>query len=250
VNTATKTQLVTLLAGALTALALAGSAGAATAVLEGGATVENGVVKLVSDLSDTNEVNNSSGVDFRDTGVTTFESITMLSAEYNVTDDDCAGGSPRFQLAIEGKNVFVYFGPAPNFVGCPKGWSSTGNFVGATDGRFDLSQLGGKPDATYAEALDFLRGKSVAGIKLVVDSGWKTDVFADKEQTVLARNVRINASTFFVPTQEGAAKSPAQACRAERTAMGEAAFREKYGTNRNKANAFGKCVSAKAKSRR
>lgn len=35
----------------------------------------------------------------------------------------------------------------------------------------------------------------------------------------------------------------AKACRAERE-QNAAAFREKYGTNRNKANAFGKCVAA------
>jgi hypothetical protein len=32
-------------------------------------------------------------------------------------------------------------------------------------------------------------------------------------------------------------------CRAERTAIGEEAFAEKYGTNENRRNAFGKCVS-------
>ncbi len=36
----------------------------------------------------------------------------------------------------------------------------------------------------------------------------------------------------------------ARACRAERKDMGTDAFRAKYGTNRNKRNAFGKCVSA------
>ena len=35
----------------------------------------------------------------------------------------------------------------------------------------------------------------------------------------------------------------AQACKAQRTAMGDTAFRQLYGTNRNRANAFGKCVS-------
>lgn len=38
----------------------------------------------------------------------------------------------------------------------------------------------------------------------------------------------------------------AKSCKAERKAD-EDAFREKYGTNRNKRNAFGKCVSAQAK---
>ena len=40
---------------------------------------------------------------------------------------------------------------------------------------------------------------------------------------------------------------PAKDCRAEREEIGRAAFAEKYGTNRNNRNAFGKCVSKKAK---
>jgi hypothetical protein len=39
----------------------------------------------------------------------------------------------------------------------------------------------------------------------------------------------------------------AKKCKAERASLGVAAFREKYGTNRNKKNAFGKCVSTTAK---
>jgi hypothetical protein len=42
--------------------------------------------------------------------------------------------------------------------------------------------------------------------------------------------------------------SPAAQCRAERTAMGETNFKNTYGTNANKSNAFGKCVSKHAKS--
>jgi hypothetical protein len=36
-----------------------------------------------------------------------------------------------------------------------------------------------------------------------------------------------------------------RACKAERTEIGVDAFREKYGTNKNGKNAFGKCVSSK-----
>jgi hypothetical protein len=39
-------------------------------------------------------------------------------------------------------------------------------------------------------------------------------------------------------------------CRAEREAAGVEAFREQYGTNANDKNAFGKCVSQKAKAKR
>jgi hypothetical protein len=42
-------------------------------------------------------------------------------------------------------------------------------------------------------------------------------------------------------------KSAAKACAAERTEIGREAFAEKYGTNKNKRNAFGKCVSKTVK---
>jgi hypothetical protein len=40
-------------------------------------------------------------------------------------------------------------------------------------------------------------------------------------------------------------KNAAKECAAEREEMGREAFAEEHGTNRNKRNAFGKCVSAK-----
>jgi hypothetical protein len=40
-------------------------------------------------------------------------------------------------------------------------------------------------------------------------------------------------------------RNAAKKCAAERRTMGDEAFATKYGTNRNKRNAFGKCVSAK-----
>jgi hypothetical protein len=48
-----------------------------------------------------------------------------------------------------------------------------------------------------------------------------------------------------VPVAEVEAKNAAQACKDERDADQEA-FSEKYGTNENNKNAYGKCVSAKA----
>jgi hypothetical protein len=43
--------------------------------------------------------------------------------------------------------------------------------------------------------------------------------------------------------EQAATIKAAKACKAERKALGDAAFKAKYGTNANKANAFGKCVS-------
>jgi hypothetical protein len=49
--------------------------------------------------------------------------------------------------------------------------------------------------------------------------------------------------------RKAAHRNAARDCRDERTADA-AAFKEKYGTNGNKSNAFGKCVSQKAKAKR
>src|SRR5688572_19033461 len=50
--------------------------------------------------------------------------------------------------------------------------------------------------------------------------------------------------------QEGPLKdNPAFTCKFERDMMGDEAFAEAYGTNENKANAFGKCVSQEAHER-
>jgi hypothetical protein len=47
--------------------------------------------------------------------------------------------------------------------------------------------------------------------------------------------------------QQQATIKAAKACKAERGTLGAEAFKNKYGTNRNKANAFGKCVSKQAR---
>ncbi len=59
----------------------------------------------------------------------------------------------------------------------------------------------------------------------------------------------VSKQTSLQDGQADAVRSEAQtACRAEQgmTAESEAAFAQKYGTNKNKKNAFGKCVSQKA----
>jgi hypothetical protein len=60
-----------------------------------------------------------------------------------------------------------------------------------------------------------------------------------------SRCVRQNAAEEQAERREAHANA-AQECKAERAAD-KAAFEQKYGTNHNKRNAFGKCVSSKAK---
>ncbi|MGL6278358.1 MAG: hypothetical protein ACRC50_02225 [Gaiella sp.] len=242
---------------AVFAAAFASTALAATATPFGGATVGDGILTLVSNTGDAGSTNDASGATFSDTGVTTFSSITQLSAEFNITDDDCLAGSPRFQIRVQTpssgeKNVFVYLDPTPTVSGgcAANTWLSTGNLIGSTtNGQYDSSQIQpGTQISTYAQAVALVGSYPVTGISLVVDSGWAS---TDKEQTVLVRNVRVNAATFYTgettPTNGGL--SPAQACKELRTDMGAVAFRVRYGTNRNGANAYGKCVSAMARMR-
>lgn len=237
------TTVVALAAAAFAAPALAG-----TATPFGGATVEDGVLVLVSNTGDAGTTNDASGVGFGDTGVTTFASLTTLATEFDVTDDDCKAGSPRFQVEVQTaagvKNVFVYLGPAPSFTGCAQNtWLATGNLIGSTDVRFDTSQVqAGTQQSTYAQALALVGTLPVTSISLVADSGW---AFDDKEQTARIRNARVNGETFYAP-KAPAPLNPAKACRELRGDMGLDAFRLKYGTNGNGANAFGKCVSAMA----
>jgi hypothetical protein len=245
-------RLLTVLV-AMCALALAPSAvAAAGTTLFGGATTSGGILTLVSNTGDSGATNDASGAAFTDTGVTTFASIATLSAEFNVKDDDCKAGSPRFQIRVQTasgeKNVFVYLGPAPSFTGCAHNtWTASGNLIGSTDGRFDTSQVqAGTQVSTYAQALALVGSLHVTGISLVVDSGW---AFDDKEQTVDVRNVKINANTFFEPVTTPPSPptephhNPAHACKALHAKMGSNAFHAAFGTNHNRKNAFGKCVS-------
>jgi hypothetical protein len=241
------------LLAAVTALALAATAPALAAdgsTTFGGATVTGGVATLVSNTSNAVTTDDFSGVTLPLPAGLTLAQITQLSAEFNVTDDDCAGGSPRFSINYgTNQNIFVYFGPSPSFTTCAKDtWISTGNLVGTADaGRVDTSQLaGGSVNSTWAAAVTLIGSQPITSISLVVDGSWKFD---DKEQTVLARNVKLNDKTFLVPEAPTPAKlNPTTACKAQQATLGRAAFNELWGTS-GTSNGFGKCVSAAAKAR-
>ena len=136
-----------------------------------------------------------SGIDFSIPAGTTFGSLTNLQTDYEVTAGDCGGGSPRFQINIDGNNVFVYLGPLPNFTGCtPNVWQTTENFIGSSDKVFDTSQfVGGSQYSTYASALALLGSHTVTGIQLVVDGGWAV---AGNTQTILIDNTTVGGNTY------------------------------------------------------
>lgn len=133
------------------------------------------------------------GISFTVPDGLTFAQLTHLSADYKILSGGCGGGSPRFQLRIDGKNIFVHLGPGPNFTGCALNtWLTTDEFINSPNAVFDSTQLGGPYYGTYAQTLALFGDRTITGIKLVVDSGW---MFANN-QTVLFDNVKINDDTY------------------------------------------------------
>jgi hypothetical protein len=242
-------RTLTTTAIAVLALAFSSTAFAADPATGGTATISGGVATLVSDTSVANTPANDFGyLQLPLPAGLTLAQVTELSAEFNVTDDDCGGGSPRFSINYgTNQNLFVYFGPAPTFTGCAQNtWHSTGNLVGTADQcRVDTAQLaGGTQCSTWAAALALIGTQTINSITLVVDGGWK---LADGEQTVQVRNVKLNGVTFLTPTPAGKV-NPATFCRDQIAAAGRPAFNELWNVS-GTSNGFGKCVSAVAKAR-
>lgn len=143
------------------------------------------------------------GVDFDDLNSSLFSSLSTLSTDFNVTDDNCGGGAPRFSINVDENgndvqdagdgNIFVYLGSAPNFNTCSQNtWILSGNLVTDPDLRWDTSQVGGTFYDSYANSVLLVGNKKIWGISLVVDAGWAVG----GEQTVLFDNVNINGTVY------------------------------------------------------
>ena len=241
------------------AAVLAPAALAATATPFGGATVNDGILTLVSNTGDAGSTNDASGATFSDTGVTTFSSITQLSAEFNVTDDDCLSGSPRFQIrvdtpsVVEDKNVFVY----------PRSHPDSLRRL-----RREHVALHGQPDRIYYQrsvrhfadpagrhpGLDLRAGtracRHLSGDGHLAGRRLRLGVHrqgADRPgaecpgQHLDLLHGRDDTTTYERWSQPGAGLQEV----AHR--HGCDGLRLKYGTNQNGANAYGKCVSAMAR---
>jgi hypothetical protein len=157
------------------------------------------------------------GVDF-DISTLTFAQLTRLATDYNITNDQCGAGSPRFQINVSigsgTKNIFVYLGPSPTFTGCAAGWQTSGNLIGNNElCRYDTSQIvAGTQCNTYAGTLAAFGGLTITGIQLVVDSGWNVVAsVGDGEQTNLVDNVMINDRT--ITFDEGVNPNDKQKCK-------------------------------------
>lgn len=148
------------------------------------------------------------GIDFDVTAGLTFADLQTLGTDFNVTDDNCGGGSPRFQVNVDTgsgiKNIFVYLGPAPGYNTCPSNtWVTSGDLLEGVN-PIDTSQLpGGTFYDPYSVALAKYSSYPVVGIQLVTDAGWSQ---TDGEQTVLFDNTVINTKTYTYETLPPATK--------------------------------------------
>ena len=99
-----------LLAVAGLALATAAPALAANPTTSGSATITDNVGTIVSNTAVPNTPADDGGaITFPIASGLTLAQITQLSADFNVTDDDCSAGSPRFAINFGlNKNVLVY----------------------------------------------------------------------------------------------------------------------------------------------
>lgn len=91
-------------------------------------------------------------------------------------------------------------------------------------------------------------GLAVKEARMAEKDARKAEKAAQKAEKAAQRTERHAARQAAHEDMEKPA-NPAQACKAEREELGDEAFAEAYGTNANKANAFGKCVSEQARDR-
>jgi len=158
----------------------------------------NTAVQLRSNVAGLGQT--SGGIDFTVPAGMTLSQLANLSTDYMFTEASCGGGSPRFQINVAGKNIFVYLGPYPNYTSCAQNiWTSSGNLLTASS-FVDTSQLpGGNFYDTWTSALTKYGSSTVTGIQLVTDSSWTFGA----RQTVLVDNVMINGMVFTFETGQG-----------------------------------------------
>lgn len=156
----------------------------------------NGSTRAVKTVSDADP--GYGGIDYDVPAGTTFADLQALSTDFNVTDDNCKNGSPRFQVnATNGTNsgnIFVYLGPPPGYSTCvPSVWTNSGDLLEGVN-PIDTSQL---PAGTfydpYATALTKYGSYTVTGVQLVTDAGY---AFGDGEQTILFDNTVVDDKTY------------------------------------------------------
>lgn len=133
----------------------------------------------------------------------TFRNLTQLSALYDFTDGDCAGGSLRWTVRLNdngtNRNLDIHYQPGAGGISqqtCASGTSGQ-NLIGSTDAIYVTQQFNGgytfpsSYNNTYADALSELGDLPVVAVTLIVDSGWGAngDQVVDLSSATIATDV-------------------------------------------------------------
>jgi len=179
----------------IAAVALAASS------LFGGATQSGGTVTLTSSPTVP-----YSGISFNDANGQLVSQLTTLSTDYQATQGMLGGGSPRFAIDVDTNGdsvadgtVQVYIGTPPNFNDAASTTQNTGNLIGSTDTRYDLTQFGGPFYGTYQDMINLLGNDTITGISLIVDGGWSQP---GGTQTIVVDNTSVDGNTYTFSTKD------------------------------------------------
>jgi hypothetical protein len=128
--------------------------------------------------------NDYSFLDWQSSMGLTFAQLAELSAVYEFTGGDCAGGSLRWTVTLNDggtyRNLDIHYQPGANGISqqtCASGTSGQ-NLIGSTDTIYVTQEFNGThsfPSSynnTYADAVAQLGSLPVVDIALIVDSGW------------------------------------------------------------------------------
>lgn len=140
----------------------------------------------------------------------TFADITHLSAVYQFTTGDCAGGSLRWSVRLNdagtNRNLDIHYQPGAGGIGqqiCAPGTSGA-NLIGSTDTiyvtqEFNSTHSFPSPyNNTYADAVAQLGSLPVVGMTLIVDIGWGAN--GDQVVELTSATVGVGTATPYTET--------------------------------------------------
>ena len=142
------------------------------------------------------------GLDLNISGNLTVSNLTMLSANYLMTQGAFNGGSPRFTLFDQGQNsAWIYWGTPQNggTFSDPNGgtaWGSTGNLADllSSDIRVYSNGFGGygngNTGVTWATFLANVGDTKISDITLDLDGGWLST------QQMLVSSMTVNDQVY------------------------------------------------------
>jgi hypothetical protein len=132
---------------------------------------------------------------------TTFSQFTTLSTDYTMTQGQCGGGAPRFEVDMTNGDFFtVYFGTQP-YGGCSPNTPSSMDATSATAGWF--VGYSNTPE-TYAQVEATYGSDVLQYVQIIEDGGWSQQ--PTDAQQVLIKNWNVNGTSFYSPpvcTQTG-----------------------------------------------